>query len=68
MYEKNYIRNPSTGACEIDTFLKTIVGDLIITCDEIVDTSENVSLSFNDKKTANKMDYYILHGKNENQN
>ena len=34
---------------------KTIIGDSVITCDEILDTSETVSTHFEDKKKTNEM-------------
>ena len=35
--EKNYIWNPSTCACRSDKYLKSINGDSVVTCGEIVD-------------------------------
>ena len=28
---------PSTGACDIDKYLKSIIGNSVVTCDEILD-------------------------------
>ena len=41
--------------------MKSINDDLVIMCDEILDTLENVSADYINKKTAFKMDYYIFH-------
>ena len=35
--EKDYICNTSTCACEFDKYLNNIIGDLVVTCDEIID-------------------------------
>ena len=43
------------------TCVKSIIRDLVITCDEIVDTPETMSINSNNKKAAFKMGYYILH-------
>ena len=40
------IWNPSSCACEINRYLKSIADDFIITCDEVID----VSMSLNDIK------------------
>ena len=41
--------------------LKSIVDDLVITCDEIIDVSNIVSINLNYEKATCKMDnYYIL--------
>ena len=39
----------------------SIVGDSVITCDEITNASETTPESFNDKKATYKIDYCILH-------
>ena len=59
---------PSTCACEIDEYIKNIIGDSVFTCDEIIftvaksynDTSETESINLSDKKTTCNMVYYIL--------
>ena len=35
--EKDYIWNPSTCTCENGKYLASIIDDLVITCDEIID-------------------------------
>ena len=35
--KKDYVWNPSTYTCEADRFWKSIIGDLAITRDEIID-------------------------------
>ena len=50
-YKIDYICNPSICACEINRcFLKSIDDDLVITCDEIINVLDNVSINLNDKK------------------
>ena len=65
--------NHSTCDCEcdrhsaIDEYLKnctdekSIIDGLVTICDEILDTSETMSINSNDKKGTYKMDYYIVH-------
>ena len=36
-YAKKIVWNPSICACEINKFIKSIVHDLVFTCDEIID-------------------------------
>ena len=61
--KKDYIWNSST--CETDEYLKSIIGDSVIACDEIIDAvakSDTIPINLNDKKPTYKMDYhYILH-------
>ena len=45
-------------ACVIDEYLKSITDDLVITCDEIIHTSETALINFNDKRTTLKMGNY----------
>ena len=52
---KNYIWNPSTYTCENDKCLVFIIGDLLITCDEIREVTKAVpikttSTNFSEKK------------------
>ena len=42
------------------TCLKSIMDDLVITCDEIADTLKTVSIKSFDKKGTDKIDYYIF--------
>ena len=51
MWKNDYVWNPSTSAIEIDQFLKSIISDSIITCNKVIDASENVSINFNEKKS-----------------
>ena len=37
MFEKDYIWNVSAWAGRIDKYLKSITGDSVVTCDEIID-------------------------------
>ena len=41
--------------------MKSLANDSVITCDEIIDMPEIVSIDSLNKKTKCKMDYYILH-------
>ena len=62
--KEDYAWNPSTCACKCDKhcnideylenchFAKSITDDLVITCDEIIDTPEPVLVNSNDKKTT----------------
>ena len=36
MYEKDYVLKCSTCACEIDKYLKSIISDSEVTCDESI--------------------------------
>ena len=58
VYEKYYIWYRSTCTCESNRYLKSIIGDSVITCDEIIvaaaksydNTSETVKINFNEKR------------------
>ena len=39
--KENHVRNPSKCTCEIDRYLKSIVDDLVITFDEVIDAPNN---------------------------
>ena len=41
--KKDYIWNPSTCSCENSGYAGSINGDLLIRCDEIIDTADSVS-------------------------
>ena len=60
MCEKDYIWNPNACACENDDYLESIIDDSVITCDEIISTSETGSINFNDEKSTHKMKYYYV--------
>ena len=63
MYAKKYALNPTMCACECDknceidrylkhcTCKKSIIDDLVFTCDEIIDMPETVSIDSIDKKS-----------------
>lgn len=67
------IWNPNTCVCDCDkhfkideylnicTCVKSITDGLVITCDEVVNTSGTILVNSNDKKETYKMNYYILH-------
>ena len=52
-------KNLSTYVCEINEFLKSIIDDSVITCDEIIHEMDTVSMNLNNIKATYKMDYYI---------
>ena len=56
---KDYVWNPSAYDFEIDEYLKSAIGDSVITCDK--NTLETMSINLNDKKATCNMVYYILH-------
>ena len=66
MGKKDYICNPSTCICESTNHLESIIGDSVITFDEIIETTktipiETVLTNFNKKKATCKIDnIYIL--------
>ena len=41
--------------------MKSLIDDSVITCDEILDMLDTVSMNINDKNALYKMEYYILH-------
>ena len=51
VYKDSYVWNPSTCDCEIIRYLKSIVYDLVSTCDEITDVLDTVSINLNYKKS-----------------
>lgn len=65
--KKNYIRNLSVCACEINeylksyTYMKRLIDDSVITCDEIINAADTVPIYSIDNKASYKMDYYIFH-------
>ena len=54
IYKEHYVWNSSTCACEINKYLKSIVHDLAIACNEIIDMSIIVSVNLNNKKSNMK--------------
>ena len=50
MYEKDYIWNPTTCSCENGKYLASIIDDLVIRCDEIVEETKTAPTNFNEKK------------------
>ena len=63
MSEKDYIWNPSTCACKIDKYLKSIIGDSVVTCAENVDvvaTSYKEPICFDKKGNLYNRNFYIL--------
>ena len=38
-----------------------VIGDRVITCDEIMDIQDNLSIHSLDKKGSYKLDYHIFH-------
>ena len=66
--EKHYFWNPNASAYEIDKCLKSITGNSVIKCDEIMETvgklyysvSGDVLINWNDKKATCEMGYFIL--------
>ena len=34
--KEHYVSNPSVSACETNKYLKSIVNDLVLTCDELI--------------------------------
>ena len=74
---KDYGWKPITCICENSKYLKCIVDDLVIVCDENINVMDSVStnmtnklstnvastvsIKFDGKKVRYKMDYYILH-------
>ena len=59
--KKDYIWNPATCCCENGKYLASIFDDSIITCDEIIETTEISPTNFNEKKvTCKTKNFYIL--------
>ena len=64
-----YIWNPSTCASEINRYLKSVAGSLVIAWGELIDTvaklhdnvSDDLSINLNDKKATCEMVYFILY-------
>ena len=59
--EKDYIWNPRTCTCENGKFLEIIIGDLVFTCDEILEMAKTIPTNFNENEiTCNTGKFYIL--------
>ena len=68
--EKDYVWNPTTCNCENGQYLGSIMDDLAITCDEIIESYDedadaeaksNYETNFNENKaTCNTQNFYIL--------
>ena len=52
IYEKDYTWNPATCNWENGKYLASIIDDLVITCDEIIDAEDT---HFNDKNATCKI-------------
>ena len=53
MCKENYVWNSSMCACEIDyAYMKSLINDSVISCDEIIDVLDNVLINLNDKKAT----------------
>ena len=61
VYEKDYIWNPRTCTCENGKFLEIIIGDLVFTCDEILEMTKTIPTNFDENEiTCNTEKFYIL--------
>ena len=63
--KKEYICNRSECACEIHRYLNSIVDDLVITCDDIIEygtVSNTASINLDDKKAVFEINnhYFLL--------
>ena len=58
--EKEYIRNPSTCNYENEKYLASIMGILMITCDEIIESYHDET-NFKWKKKPIKRKFYIFY-------
>ena len=57
MCEEDYIWNPRACACEADEYLKIIIGDSVVICDEVLDAvakSYSKSTTFKQKRQTVK--------------
>ena len=59
VYKEDYVSNTGISDCEIYTYLKQNVDDLLITCDEIIDLLDTVTINLNDKKQLGN--HYVLY-------
>ena len=59
--EKDYNWNPRTCTCENGKFLEIIIGDLVFTCDEILEMTKTIPTNFDENEiTCNTEKFYIL--------
>ena len=66
--EKDHILNPVTFRCKNGKYLANIMEDLLITCDEIIDTevksheeeTKTIPTSFNEKKATCKIQNFYI--------
>lgn len=56
--KKDYVWNPRACVCKINIYLKSNAGNLVITCNEIINVLDTVSINLNDKKAACKVNSY----------
>ena len=61
MHEKDYIWNPHTCACEINKHLKSIIGDIAVKFDEIIESTKITPITFNEKNANCRIEnFHIL--------
>ena len=53
MCKKDYIWNPRTCTCENGKDLESIIGDSVITCDEIIEVTKNKNVPAKTAPTKN---------------
>ena len=51
MCEKDYIWNPAVCSCKSGKYLASIIDDLVITCDEIIDADAEAMTNAEETKT-----------------
>ena len=66
VYKKDYALNPSTCSCQYVQYLETIINDLVVACDEIIDPlrpepTKTLQIIFKHRRGTCKMkNFYIL--------
>ena len=60
MRVKKNLWKPSTCACETNRYLQSIAADLVMRCDDIIDTSETVTLNFNKKNVYSLLAFLLI--------
>ena len=59
--EKDYIWNPCSSACKIYKHLKSIIGDTVVTFDEIIESTKITPITFNEKNATCRIEnFYTL--------
>ena len=59
--EKYYTWNPSKCICEIDKYSKSNTGELVNTCDKIIEPTKTGVINSNNKKATFKLhNFYVL--------